>query len=36
MSTYDNPDYLRGLVTELRKLQGEIAWVEFKVNNSNP
>jgi len=22
MSTYDNPDYLRGLVTELRKLQG--------------
>lgn len=28
--------YLRGLITELRKLPAETAWVEFKQNNANP
>ncbi len=32
----ENLDYLRGLVTELRKLPAETQWVEFKENNSNP
>lgn len=30
------PDYLNGLVTELRKLPAETGWVEFKHNNDNP
>ena len=36
MSSYDNLDYLQGLVSELRKLPAETGWVEFKENNSNP
>ncbi|MEI6233863.1 MAG: ATP-binding protein [Planctomycetota bacterium] len=36
MSTNFNVDYLRGLVTELRKLPSETGWVEFKENNANP
>lgn len=30
------PEYLAGLVTELRKLPAETSWVEFKESNSNP
>jgi predicted HTH transcriptional regulator len=36
MSSYASADYLKGLVTELRKLPAETGWVEFKENNSNP
>lgn len=36
MSTPDAIEYLRGLVTELRKLPAETEWIEFKENNSNP
>jgi ATP-dependent DNA helicase RecG len=36
MSTDPSPDYLRGLVDELRKLPTETGWVEFKENYSNP
>lgn len=28
--------YLRGLLTELRKLPKETGWVEFKHNNKDP
>jgi predicted HTH transcriptional regulator len=31
-----NPEYLSGLVAELRKLPAETGWVEFKENNDNP
>lgn len=35
--TVDRPtEYLLGLVQELRKLQNETEWVEFKRNNDNP
>ena len=30
------PEYLAGLVSELRKLPAETTWVEFKQNASNP
>ncbi len=30
------PEYLRDLVRELCALESETAWVEFKVNNTNP
>lgn len=36
MSSYASADYLKGLVTELRKLPAETGWIEFKENNSNP
>ncbi len=36
MSTVENLDYLKGLVTELRKLPAETGWVEFKEDYSNP
>lgn len=36
MTIGDAPDYLLGLIDELRKLPAEAAWVEFKENNSNP
>ncbi|QDS90934.1 Divergent AAA domain protein [Rosistilla ulvae] len=36
MSTDKTADYLRGLVTELRKLPAETSWVEFKENLAKP
>lgn len=36
MSANPTPEYLSGLVSELRKLPAETGWVEFKENNSNP
>ncbi len=36
MNTAAHPDYLAGLITELRKLPAETGWLEFKRNNSNP
>ena len=36
MIASQRPDYLLGLVCELRKLPHETEWVEFKVNNSDP
>ena len=36
MIPHRNTDYLTGLVSELRRLESEDEWVEFKVNNSNP
>jgi len=36
MSDVLTPDYLNGLVTELRKLPAETGWLEFKVKNSKP
>lgn len=30
------PEYLSGLITELRKLPKETTWVEFKENENNP
>ena len=36
MSANPTPEYLGGLVSELRKLPTETGWVEFKENNSNP
>jgi ATP-dependent DNA helicase RecG len=36
MSLDRTPEYLRGLVAELRKLPAETEWVEFKQNNDNP
>ena len=36
MIPHRNTEYLTGLVSELRRMEGEEEWVEFKVNNSNP
>lgn len=36
MSTNRTPEYIAGLVTELRKLPKETGWLEFKENNSKP
>lgn len=36
MSTDRTPEYISGLITELRKLPSETGWVEFKESNSNP
>lgn len=36
MSADRTDDYLRGLVSELRKLPRETGWLEFKLNNTNP
>jgi len=36
MARSDSPDYLVGLLHELRKLPKETGWVEFKCNNANP
>ena len=36
MNGAPTPEYLNGLVTELRKLPTETGWVEFKVGNTNP
>ncbi len=36
MSLERTPEYLVGLVAELRKLPAETEWVEFKQNNANP
>lgn len=36
MARYDSPEYLSGLVHELRALPKETEWVEFKCNNGNP
>jgi predicted HTH transcriptional regulator len=36
MNGNPTPEYLNGLVAELRKLPNETGWVEFKENNSNP
>ncbi|PAW76983.1 MAG: transcriptional regulator [Verrucomicrobia bacterium Tous-C9LFEB] len=36
MSANPTPEYLKGLVDELRKLPAETGWVEFKENNSDP
>ncbi len=36
MNGTPTPEYLNGLVAELRKLPNETGWVEFKENNSNP
>jgi len=36
MNTNPTPEYLNGLVTELRKLPAETGWLEFKENNSSP
>jgi predicted HTH transcriptional regulator len=36
MSIDRTQEYLSGLVAELRKLQNETEWVEFKHNNDNP
>ena len=30
------PEYLAGMVRELRRLPSETEWVEFKGNNENP
>lgn len=36
MSADRPPEYLRGLITELRKLPEETGWLEFKENNDDP
>lgn len=36
MSPDPTPDYLAGLVTELRKLSTETPWLEFKKDNDDP
>lgn len=36
MSANPTPEYLKGLVDELRELPAETGWVEFKENNSDP
>ena len=36
MNTDRQPEYLTGLITELRKLPAETSWVEFKENDCNP
>jgi len=36
MNTPPTPEYLNGLVAELRKQPAETGWVESKENNSNP
>ncbi len=36
MTTDRTPDYLRGLIAELRKLPVETGWLEFKKNDSDP
>jgi ATP-dependent DNA helicase RecG len=36
MRTDRTIEYMRGLITELRKLPRETGWLEFKENNSNP
>ena len=36
MNSQSSSEYSRGLVSELRKLPSETAWVEFKENNSDP
>jgi ATP-dependent DNA helicase RecG len=36
MTTPRSNDYLASLVQELRKLAGEVEWVEFKHNQANP
>lgn len=36
MNPSPTPEYLDGLVAELRKLPAETGWVEFKENNPNP
>lgn len=36
MNSQSSSEYSRGLVSELRKLPSETAWVEFKENNSAP
>ncbi|HMO85080.1 MAG TPA: ATP-binding protein [Lacipirellulaceae bacterium] len=36
MARYDSPEYLAGLLHELRQLPMETEWVEFKCNNANP
>lgn len=36
MSNVPSPEFLNGLVAELRKLPAETGWAEFKENNSNP
>ena len=36
MSRIDTPEYLAGLINELRKLPQETEWAEFKCNNNDP
>jgi len=36
MVTFDNPEYVRGLLNELCVLPHETEWVEFKHNNTDP
>lgn len=36
MSTDRAPEYVSGLISELRKLPAETCWLEFKENNSDP
>ena len=36
MARSDSPEYLAGLLHELRQLPGETEWVEFKCNNAHP
>lgn len=36
MPRNDSPEYLAGLLNEVRQLPGETEWVEFKCNNANP
>ena len=36
MSTDRTPEYMTGLITELRKLPRETGWLEFKENNCSP
>lgn len=36
MMRSDSPEYLEGLVHELRQLPNETEWVEFKENNDHP
>jgi predicted HTH transcriptional regulator len=36
MARNDSPEYLAGLLHELRQLPKEAEWVEFKCNNANP
>ena len=36
MARSDSPEYLAGLLHELRQLPKETEWVEFKRNNAKP
>jgi len=36
MPRSDSPEYLTGLLHELRQLPKETEWVEFKCNYANP